>query len=284
MRNLTIQRTKSFVGSLAKVKIYLEDHEHCELEINNLPCRKLGEIKNGETQTFVIGDGAAKVFAIVDKVSKNFCNDFYQLPYGQEDIFITGKNRFDPPSGNPFCFDGNPNGKEKSSGKRIAVYIGIVLLCVVLGYLVGYTLMTNRVPDPETFTESGLQITLTEKFTPVEFEGRTACFDSAKIAVFALKEEFTPGDEFSALTLQEYAELSTQVNGVDKSEIKKDGDLTWFSYDYTDESSNVLEYVSYVFKSEDGFWLIQFAGKKADVTESRDQISQWAQSIRFTGE
>ncbi|MBP1575986.1 MAG: hypothetical protein J6A68_00485 [Oscillospiraceae bacterium] len=47
MRNLTIKRTKSFVGCLGKMKIYIEDPTSNELLINNTPCRKIGDLKNG---------------------------------------------------------------------------------------------------------------------------------------------------------------------------------------------------------------------------------------------
>ena len=39
MRNLTIKRGKSFVGSLAKMKIYIEDPTSNEMRINDIPCR-----------------------------------------------------------------------------------------------------------------------------------------------------------------------------------------------------------------------------------------------------
>jgi hypothetical protein len=76
-----------------------------ELVINNVPCRKLGELKNGEEKTFVIGENSAKVFVIADTLSRNYCNEYYQLPDGQDDILLSGKNNFNPASGNAFRFD-----------------------------------------------------------------------------------------------------------------------------------------------------------------------------------
>ena len=78
MRNLTIKRTKSFVGCLAKMKIYIEDPTSNEMLINNTSCRKIGDLKNGEEKTFQIGEQEAKVFVIADKLSKNYCNEYYQ--------------------------------------------------------------------------------------------------------------------------------------------------------------------------------------------------------------
>ena len=47
MMNLTIKRNKSFVGCLAKLKVWIED-EAGELVIGGVPCRLLGDLKNGE--------------------------------------------------------------------------------------------------------------------------------------------------------------------------------------------------------------------------------------------
>lgn len=52
MRNLTIKRAKSFVGCLAKMKIYIEDPAAGDTEIGGVSCRRLGELKNGEERPF----------------------------------------------------------------------------------------------------------------------------------------------------------------------------------------------------------------------------------------
>ena len=60
MRNLTIKRNKTFVACLAKMKVYIEDASANDLTINGIPCRKLGDLKNGEEKNFSIGENAAK--------------------------------------------------------------------------------------------------------------------------------------------------------------------------------------------------------------------------------
>ena len=80
MRKLTVKRTKTGVACLMKVHLYIEDPSSDEITINDIPCRELGSLKNGEEQTFEIEDTEAKVFAITDKLSKNICNEYYQLP------------------------------------------------------------------------------------------------------------------------------------------------------------------------------------------------------------
>ena len=106
MRNLTITRIKSAVACTAAMKVYIQDEETQELTIGGVPCRKLGNLKNGETATFAISDRAAKVFVIADKASRNYSNDYYPIPAGTEDVTIAGKNKYSPFIGNPFRFEG----------------------------------------------------------------------------------------------------------------------------------------------------------------------------------
>ena len=125
MRNLTIKRRKTFVGCAVKMKVYIEDPYSNDIIINNVSCRKLGTLKNNEEKTFVIEDNAAKVFVIADKLSKNYCNEFYQLPAGSEDVYLTGKNKLNLASGNPFLFDNNDNEealKNRKKGTKKGVY------------------------------------------------------------------------------------------------------------------------------------------------------------------
>ena len=147
MRNLTITRQKSFVASLAKMKVYIEDPEANELEINGVGCRKLGTLKNGETATFPIGDQAAKVFVIADKVSRGFCCDYYPITAGTENVVLTGKNKFHPGAGNPFRFDGvtDPEvleNRKKGNGKGIVILIVSALVGAVVGLLLSMSMFS----------------------------------------------------------------------------------------------------------------------------------------------
>ena len=90
MRHLTIKRNKSFVGCFGVFKVYIEDAVFGDTTIDGVSCRKLGDLNNGEEKTFEIGEGAVKVYVIADQMSKNFCNEYYQLPEGQEDVSLPG--------------------------------------------------------------------------------------------------------------------------------------------------------------------------------------------------
>ena len=141
MRKLTIKRTKTFVACLAKMKVYIEDHSASEITISDVPCRKLGELKNGEEKTFEIGNEAARVFVIADQLSKDYCNDLYELPDGQEDIVLTGKNHFNMTTGNAFRFDNNDShvahaNRERGKGKgRVSIIVAIIV-GVIAGFMI----------------------------------------------------------------------------------------------------------------------------------------------------
>ncbi len=104
MRNLTVKREKSFVASLMNVGIYIVDESSSEIKIKKMPCRKLGFVKNNSEETFSIPNEEVKIFAIIDTLSKEYCNDMIVLPAGDEDVKISGKNKFSPFKGNPFVF------------------------------------------------------------------------------------------------------------------------------------------------------------------------------------
>lgn len=90
MRNLTVKREKSFVACLITMKVFAEDKEHGETVIDGTPCRRIGELKNGEEKTFPIGEDDVKIFVIADELSKSFCFDCYALPAGSEDVLSFG--------------------------------------------------------------------------------------------------------------------------------------------------------------------------------------------------
>lgn len=148
MRKLTIKRTKSFVGCLAKMKIYIEDNSSDEIIINDIHCRKLGDLKNGEEKTFEIEEQSAKVFVIADKLSKNYCSEFYELPDGKEDICLSGKNCFNPASGNAFRFDNNNSeaaleNRKRGSSKGLVILIVAIIVGAAIGFLVTRLLLKS---------------------------------------------------------------------------------------------------------------------------------------------
>lgn len=150
MRKLTIKRTKTFVGCAAKMKVYIEDTENREIEIGNVPLKKIGELKNGEEKTFEITENQVKVFVIADTVSKDFCNEYYQLTAGAEDVALSGKNKLNLARGNAFCFDNNENeevleNRKKGQKKGAAVLI----VAAIIGFVIGFCATSGIFSSPK---------------------------------------------------------------------------------------------------------------------------------------
>lgn len=288
MRNLTIKRTKSFVGCLMKMKIYIEDPTSNEITINDTPCRKIGDLKNGEVKTFQIGEQAAKIFVIADKLSKNYCNEYYQLSEGQDDIFLSGVNKLNPASGNAFRFDNNNSegieaNRKKGTLKGLLVLIIAIIVGLTIGCSVGFGLFSCVSHNAKTFSSNGMTITLTDEFWETNVANYTVAYDSENVAVFALQEPFTLAEGFGEISLEQYADLVIQTNYLDSVEINTVDGLTYFAYEFTNpETNDVYQYFSYVYKTDDAFWLVQFSTLEENSGIYTEQIKEWAKSVEFS--
>ena len=284
MRTLTIKRAKKYVGCLGKAKIYIEDHVSGDTEINKVPCRKIGELKNGEEKSFQIDTQAAKIFVIGDKLSKNFSNDFFELPAGVEDVYLSGQNKYNPATGNAFVFDNNSSEDALSNRKRnLKKGIVVLLIAAVIGGAWGFfSNFINATPSEKVFSADGMEITLTNEFFKMYMDGYNATFGTADVVVLALKEDYEFFEDSDVTTIEEYAELVFETNELDGYELTTENGLSYFSYDAQDpETEDVYTYISYVYASDDAFWIIQFAAKAEDIHMYAQQIPQWASTVTF---
>lgn len=121
MRKLTVRRQKSFVGCAMKVNFYIQDEMSKEVKVNGVTFRKLGALKNETECTFEIACEKLILFSAVDDALSKIIKAGYEnpvdvscvimdkieIPAGNEDIVICGKNQFNPIRGNPFIFNRN---------------------------------------------------------------------------------------------------------------------------------------------------------------------------------
>lgn len=290
MRELTITRRKSFVGCAGRLKVYIEDPAAAELIINNSPCRKLGDLKNGETKLFLIPSEACKIFVIAGRVSRNYCFDYYKLPAGEEPVTLTGKACFNLATGNAFRFDGVTDPQiladRKKGGKKGAAILGAA---AVVGFAVGFILGGSAIrmlfnSDAEkTFSKAGMHITLDGSFKEARYSGYTVCYDSKNVAVFALKESTSTYPVLKNYTLREYANAVINNNNLGSSvKVKTGSGLTYFEYESKNAQANVTyHYYAVVYKTDDAFWMIQFATEQSKFENYRESIVTWAKSVTF---
>ena len=285
MRNLTIKRAKRFVACLSTLKVYIEDPGANDTTINGVTCRFLGKLKNGEEKTFSVSENAARIFVIADQLSKGFCNEYYPLQEGSQDVTLIGKNHFNPAAGNPFRFDGvtDPDvleNRKKGTKKGIPVLIVALIVGVVIGSMIGTSLVTGPT-EPKDFSVNGMSITLTDDFKKENASGFTAGYGTKNVAVLLLEEKFTLQAGFGDLSLQEYAKLVLDNSG-HAAQIKTENGVTYFEYDATGGNGKMFHYIAAMYKGPDAFWLIQFATEQKNAEEYRDEIFEWAKSVRFT--
>lgn len=285
MRYLTIQRNKSFVACLMRVKIYIEDPNSTEIKIQNVPCRKIGELKNGEQQTFMIGDEKLRIYVIADKLSKNYCYDFYEVPEGTENIFLSGSCKYNPLNGNAFRFDGVPTEEMKYRRKHgMKKGVLVLIIALIIGIIIGLIMSLAPLfftPDAKEFTKSGMSITLNEQFSERTYEDSDTAYSSPNIAVFIDEVKYNDDKELTSMTLDEYCQLLIDFNG-QISTVKHKGDhLTYYEYSDLSDNGTNYRYLCFVYKTDYSFWLVQFAVAETDYSLYKEDIFTYAESVKF---
>lgn len=108
MRKLTIKRRKRAAGGLIKDTLYIEDITSSTTMLD-IPCRKLGILKNGEEKSFEISEGQARLIVMPNIINIYHGSDIAEIPWGTEDVVLCGQHYFDTVRGNSFRFDGTPS-------------------------------------------------------------------------------------------------------------------------------------------------------------------------------
>lgn len=287
MRKLTIKRKKSFVASLAKLKVYIEDPAG-ELDITGIKCRLLGTLANGEEKSFYIEENAAKVFVIADKMSRDYCYDCRNLPDGNEDIYLTGKKAFNPATGNAFRFEGGTDEevakrhKESKKGGLI-VLITAIVIGLTAGWIIGSGVTySKKKATPKDFSYEEMTITLTALFKEEEVEGRTV-FTSNDVAVFVLRENFVAGDiDLSGYTVRGYAELARENNPVMAGATYEETDgVPNMVYTYAGDDGKTYVYFTTFYKSSNAFWIVQYFVNESGYESRKPKFIEWAKTVHF---
>jgi len=285
MRNLTIRRHKSFVGCLAKYKVYMEidDPNAAELVINDVPCIKLGELKNNDEQVFHIEENEARIFVIADKLSKNFCNDFIRIPAGDEDLYLSGKPHYNPANGHAFRFDGVADEETKANRKKgFWLGLGILGIAFVVGLVIGFLpYMLPELSSPKDFTVGDLSITLTDQFERTSPMGnQTAAFLSDDKGVVFVKESFSEYTGLEFFTIDAYAQLSKEANPQINTALQQENGYTYYEYTARVDGDKMC-YITFYYKSDNAFWAITFFTMADHYQDARPQFFTWAKSVTF---
>lgn len=277
------------MACLAKIKVYIEDAASNEMVINNVPCRKLGDLKNGEEKTFVIDDNEAKIFVIADALSKGYCNEFCTIPAGTEDVVLNGENKYNPANGNAFRFDGVTDetilqNRKKSTKKGTVVLIAACIIGILIGATVSAIWLSGKKDKSKEFSSDGMTITLTDEFVKTSMAGFTVCYDSKDVAVFALKEDFSIVDGLENYTIHQYGDAAIKNNNLGSSvKLKTGHGLVYAEYEATNpETKEAYSYFIVFYKTSDSFWLVQFCSLTEKYQDNRKTFIDWAKKVEFS--
>ena len=115
--------------------------------------------------------------------------------------------------------------------------------------------------------------------------GYTAVFDSSKVAVFALKENFSLVEGLGATSKAAYAELLRSANGArNPGEVKTEDGIMFFEYSFLNTDENVTySYFTTVHEGNDAYWMVQFATRQDDYNEYRPYLLKWAKTVNVNG-
>lgn len=286
MRKLTIKRDKVYAGCLAKVQVYVVDPEQGTLTINGERCRELGFLKNGKETTFYIEDHAVRIYAVFDKLSRNYSSEFWDIEAGTEEVRLSGKVYMDSFNGNAFRFNGIPTPevmeyRKKTAKKSMTVRMVSIVVAVVVGVLIGtFSNWLDTRVEPKTFTMDELSITLDTGFEEYDVEGFKGGLDSDHVGVLVTEESKAElkllGLEVNSLA--EYGELLAELYEVE-SDVTTEQGITYFEYTWNDMVEGDYHYVCTLYETTDSYWMVEFVTTADEAEEYRSKIFEWANGV-----
>ncbi|MBQ9107183.1 MAG: hypothetical protein IJY56_04760 [Clostridia bacterium] len=285
MRKLILTRRKSSVASLLSMAVYAEDPVHGDRQFDDVPCRLIGHVKNGEEKTFYIEESALRIFVVADSLVKGNSSDFYPIPAGTQDVYLSGRTYYNPANGNAFLFDGVTD-KAVLDHRKKKVKRGIIILVVatIIGAVIGFTMSYFDKPDPKVFSDSGFEITLNDDFIKVDEDGYDVCYGSEDVTVLVSSENIASSHRVTKdTTLTEYARIIIDNSLFDPEPLIKEKDgLVYLETELPSDDGIMLYFMISFFKTDDSFKMVYISCDSSEINELRTEIHDYARSVKFT--
>ncbi len=154
------------------------------------------------------------------------------------------------------------------------------LVCLLLvGFLLtGCALLNNT----KTYTSNGISVTMDSGFYEKELVSQTVYLESKDAIFTALKEDYASLAAVNITkdsTLKDYTDIVKTVNGMTESFTEKDG-LIYATYE-KNVSGKDFFYLVTAYKTDDAFWLVNFACNKKDKAKFEPKFIEWAKTVEF---
>ena len=156
------------------------------------------------------------------------------------------------------------------------------LIAVLCAAVLVLGMMTGCSGSAKSFSKAGMTITLSDAFMESDMESMTAYYESRTSAVTVLKEDFSTIESVGLSTdmsLQEYAQLVVEGNGLDCQVSEEDG-LVYFLYEDTVDGTD-FSYWATVYRSSDAYWLVHFLCESKNYEKLLPDFKTWAKSVKF---
>ena len=282
MRQLTIKRIRSFVGCMGKISVFITDPAG-DATVCGDTCRLLGLLGNGRTEVYEISEQPAKLYLVA---GTEIFNDSTAIPEGSDDVFLEGQNRYDPMRGNAFILSSNDSGEKTADRKKrnTKALLLLFLVPLIVGLCIGLIphFIKNSPGKPKRFVCDGMSIELTDKFEERENVNYTTSYVSGDIAVIVVEDRFDQAPALREYDIDGYLQLIWEVNSLEGMKKETDGNLVWYDQVSGNSSSKAsVRNRTYIFRSEEAFWMIQFLTNSSAGDKYDETISKYAKSITF---
>ena len=308
MRKLVIIRKKDPVGAYTQMKVYTPDLENRDLDIFGTPCRKLGEVPNGETLEADIPDTLTRIYTLSSEMTLDLSCVLCELPAGEEDITLhvycikneAGAYEFRVPDEDvqktPAMAENElartQNVKKAASAlikkkNRVGNIVAGVLIALFAAWVV-----ISSLPKDKDFSLAGMTITLSDDFYVYERE-------EDWYLNLGTKDVFLEICRYSADDLLYFGayeiSLETFVDVIKDEAISDpavydihdpvytgDTALIEYKYHYTEDGYDEKSYCFvYLLKSGDEYWLFAFSCDISDAESCRKNAAKWFGSVKF---
>ncbi|NLW70010.1 MAG: hypothetical protein GX061_02875 [Eubacteriaceae bacterium] len=156
-----------------------------------------------------------------------------------------------------------------------------------LALLIVFALMLSgcggKGDEPVTYeSASGLTIQMKKGFKESTVEGSTCFFEATDCMMNAIKEDFelfaSIGNDAANMSMADYAALVSNVNGVDF--VADENNNYNATYENTVDSNDFF-YFSTLRRTDDAFWVINFACLVGEKDKFLPLFESWAETISF---
>ena len=132
------------------------------------------------------------------------------------------------------------------------------------------------------FRVGEMEISLDESFAQAPVQGLEACYTSEHVDVFVLREDFSLAEGLGDQTLLQYgADVVAGNEQAQGAAVTEKNGLTYFEYE-GEQGGVRFVLLSYLYKSENAFWVVQFATPEVKREHLEGSVEAWAKSVRFT--